>query len=95
MMGSLSMQKHILMNMIISVKLESGVESRIKYIKVAALYGHTTIGADFPSISLSVPASISIGFSGNLSIDSIASAQAKIEIGSSSSRPVVTDLLDN
>ena len=79
----------------VSVKLESGVESRIKYIKVAALYGHTTIGADFPSISLSVPASISIGFSGNLSIDSIASAQAKIEIGSSSSRPVVTDLLDN
>lgn len=79
----------------VSVKLESGVESRIKYIKVAALYGHTTIGDDFPSISLSVPASISIGFSGNLSIDSIASAQAKIEIGSSSSRPVVTDLLDN
>lgn len=78
----------------VSIKLESGVESRIKYIKVAALYGHTTIGGDFPSISLSLPASISIGFSGNFSIDSIAPAQVKIEIGNSSSSPVVTDLLD-
>lgn len=79
----------------VSVKLETGVLTSIKYIKVAGLYGHTTIGSAFPSISLSPPNSISIGFSGNLSIDPIAPAQVKIEPGSSSSNPIVTDLLNN
>lgn len=78
----------------VSVKLESGVVSRIHYIKVAALYGHTTIGPAFPSISLSAPKGISIGFSGNVAIDPIAPAQWKISVGSSPSKPIYSDLLD-
>lgn len=78
----------------VSVKLKSTVVAKLEYIKVAALYGHTTVGPSFPSISLSPPNSISIGFSGSFIVDSIAPAQVMIEIGSSSSKPIVTDLLD-
>ena len=51
---------------------------KINYIKVAALYGHTTIGPNFPSISLSPAGSISISFSGNVSIDKIGGHKVKI-----------------
>lgn len=78
----------------VSIKLKSGVVASLDYITVAALYGHSTVGPSFPSISLSPTGSISIGFSGNLVIDPIAPAQVMIEIGSSSSKPTVTDLLD-
>lgn len=79
-------------NINISVAVEEGVNNSIKYIKVAGLYGHTTLGANFPSISLSPVGSISIGFSGNTSITSIASAKVKISKGSSNSSPTVTKI---
>lgn len=76
----------------VSVKLEPEVKNTISYLKVAALYGHTTIGADYPSISLSPTGDISIGFSGNFSIDPIGDAKVKIAHGSSSTKPTVTSI---
>ena len=76
----------------VTVKIESGVNNSISYTKVAALYGHSTLGADAPSISLSVPASISINFSGNIAIDSIAEAKVKITKSSDPNRPSVTNI---
>lgn len=75
----------------VSIKLEPGVIRSIDYVRVAALYGHTTIGPNFPSISLSLPLSLSISFDGNTLIDPIAPAQVSIHIGSSSSKPIIYD----
>lgn len=76
----------------VSVKVEPEVTNTISYLKVAALYGHTTIGVDFPSIGLSPTGDISIGFSGNISIDPIGGAKVKIAHGSSSTKPSVTNI---
>lgn len=46
----------------VTVKVESGVNNSINYIKVAALYGHSILGSDAPSIGFSIPGSISISF---------------------------------
>lgn len=62
----------------VSLKVDDNVDNKINYIKVAALYGHTTIGPNFPSISLSPAGSISISFSGNVSIDKIGGHKVKI-----------------
>lgn len=66
----------------VSLKVDDSVSNQINYIKVAALYGHTIIGANFPSISLSPTGSISISFSGNLSINKIGGHKVKIGKGS-------------
>ena len=66
----------------ITVEVEDSVKNNINYIKVAALYGHTLIGANAPSISLSPTGSISISFSGNVSIDKIGGHKVKIGVGS-------------
>lgn len=66
----------------ISVKVDDSVNNEINYILVAGLYGHTTVGAVYPSVSLSPGESVSIDFSGNLSIDSVAAKKAKINRGS-------------
>lgn len=65
------------------LKNDDSVKNKINYIKVAALYGHTILGFDFPSISLSPSGAISIGFSGNLSIDAIGGHKVKIGADSS------------
>ena len=67
----------------ISLKVDDNVKNKINYIKVAALYGHTIVGINFPSISLSPTGSISIGFSGNISIDALGGHKVKIGAGSS------------
>ena len=61
----------------VNVQVDSSVSTDINYIKIAALYGHTTVGLNFPSLSVS-PGSISISFSGNFSIDKVAGKKAKI-----------------
>lgn len=66
----------------VSLQVDSSVNNNINYIKVAALYGHTTIGPNFPSISLSPAGSISISFSGNTTIDKIGGHKVKIGTGS-------------
>lgn len=66
----------------ISVQVDDSVNNQINYILVAGLYGHTIIGSISPSVSLSPGASVSIDFSGNLSIDSVAPKKAKIGRGS-------------
>lgn len=66
----------------ITVKVEDSVDNEINYIKVAALYGHTLIGANAPSISLSPTGSISISFSGNTKIDKLGGHKVKIGVGS-------------
>lgn len=66
----------------VSVQVNNGVSNSINYIMVAGLYGHTTAGANLPSVSLSPTGSVSISFSGNLSIDKIGGRQAKISTGS-------------
>lgn len=76
----------------ISVKVEPEVDNTISYLKVAALYGHTTIGMGPPSISLSPLGDISISFNGNVSIDPVGAAKVKIAHGSSNYKPVVTDI---
>lgn len=76
----------------ISVKVEPEVTSNISYMKVAALYGHTTIGVGSPSISLSPTGGISISFSGNTSINPIAGSKVKITLGSRVTSPVVTTI---
>lgn len=77
-----------------ALKVEPEVTNNISYVKVAALYGHTLIGIGSPSISLSVPAGISIGFSGNASTDPIAGDKVKISIGDNSTSPKVTPILN-
>lgn len=66
----------------ISVQVDDSVNNKINYILVAGLYGHTTIGSVYPSVSLSPSESVSIDFSGNLAIDSVASKKAKVNRGS-------------
>lgn len=66
----------------VSVQVDNSVNNNINYIMVAGLYGHTTIGGAFPSVSLSPTGSVSISFSGNLSIDKIGAKKAKIGTGS-------------
>ncbi len=65
----------------IRVALENSVNNQISYLKIAGLYGHTTIGINFPSVSLSLPSSISIDFSGNLQIDHAADRKAVLYPG--------------
>ena len=77
-----------------ALKVEPKVTNNLSYLKVAALYGHTLIGVGSPSISLSVPAGISIGFSGNTSIDPIAGSKVKISIGSKNNTPIVSSILN-
>lgn len=76
----------------ITVKVESGVNNNISYLKAAALYGHSTFNVHAPSISLSPAGSISINFSGGQSTDSIAGAKVKITKSSDPNRPSVTNI---
>lgn len=66
----------------ISLEVDDSVTNEINYILVAGLYGHTTIGSVYPSVSLSPGESVSIDFSGNLAIDPVAAKKAKINRGS-------------
>lgn len=59
------------------VQVPAGVQNQIHHITVAGLYGHTTAGIGFPSISVA-PHSIGISFTGNLKIDQIAGRKATI-----------------
>lgn len=63
----------------VSVELPYGTSNSIHNIKVAGLYGHTTLGIGAPSLGVSIPASVSISFTGNTSIDAIAGRQAVIK----------------
>lgn len=62
----------------VSIVVDDSVSNDINYILVAGLYGHTIVGIGSPSVSAGIPGSVSIGFSGNTSIDSIAGRQAKL-----------------
>ena len=62
----------------VSIKVDDSVSNNINYILVAGLYGHTTVGIGSPSVSAGIPGSVSIGFSGNTSIDNVAGRQAKL-----------------
>ena len=66
-------------NVTVKVSVPNGMAQNIAYIKVAGLYGHTTLGLTAPSISLSPSGSISIGFSGSLYIDPLASYKVRID----------------
>ena len=76
----------------VSVKVEPEVHNSISYLKVAALYGHTTVGVGSPSISLSPAGSISISFSGTSVIDSIAGDKVKITKTADPNSPSVSDI---
>lgn len=76
----------------VTVKVEPEVTNSISFVKVAALYGHTTIGVNGPSISASPTGSISISFSGNTAIDPIGGAKVKITKSSDPNRPSVTNI---
>lgn len=67
----------------VSIKVPTGVTANIHHIFVGGLYGHTLIGIGSPTVSVS-QGSIGISFTGNTSIDSIASRQATIYQASSS-----------
>lgn len=63
----------------VSVKIPDGSTQNqsIHHIFIAGLYGHTLVGIGSPSVSISA-GSIGISFTGNTSIDSIASRRATI-----------------
>ena len=65
----------------IYVKVDESVATNINYILVAGLYGHTTLGLDMPSASLSPGGSLSISFSGSMDTNSIGGKKAKISQG--------------
>ena len=78
----------------VSVKVEPEVHNSISYLKVAALYGHTTVGVGSPSIGLSPAGTISISFSGTINsvIDSIAGDKVKITKTEDPNSPNVSDI---
>lgn len=59
----------------VQIFLDPTVTNKISYVRVVGLYGHTTVGLTFPSVSLSPGESLSISFSANLSIDRIAAKE--------------------
>ena len=61
----------------VSIKVPNGINQTIHHIFVGGLYGHTLIGIGSPAVSVT-PDSIGISFTGNTSIDSIASRKATI-----------------
>lgn len=61
----------------VSVRVPSGNNQSIHHIFVGGLYGHTLAGIGSPNVSVG-KGSINIGFSGNASVDSIASRKATI-----------------
>ena len=78
----------------VSVKVEPEVHNSISYLKVAALYGHTTVGVGSPSIGLSPAGTISISFSGTINsvIDSIAGDKVKNTKTEDPNSPNVSDI---
>ena len=63
----------------VTVSLKAEENTQISYIQAAGLYGHTVVGLAFPSISVGLPLSIAISFTGNKSIQSIAGQQVIID----------------
>lgn len=54
-------------NGVIQIDIKVGMSNySMDYLEIGALYGHTTFGVGAPSISISVPASISISFGGSV-----------------------------
>lgn len=61
----------------VSVKVPTGVNQTIHHIFVGGLYGHTLLGVGSPAVTVSGGV-VGIGFTGNPSIDSIASRRGTI-----------------
>lgn len=66
----------------VAVRVPNGNNQKIHHIFVGGLYGHTLVGVGSPSVSVGGD-SISISFTGNTSIDAIASRKATIYYNSS------------
>lgn len=60
----------------VKIRVPSGVEQTIHHIFVGGLYGHTVVGIGSPSVSIG--SDVSIGFSGNTSIDPIGGRKATL-----------------
>lgn len=63
----------------VTVGISKPTGNEIYYMHVSALYGHTTLGASFPSLSIGYPPSIALSFSGNLVIENIAGHKVRID----------------
>ncbi len=61
----------------IQLRKDPSITRNIHHVKVAGLYGHSVINMSAPSISIG-GGDIGISFSGNVSVDNIAGAKAKV-----------------